>query len=153
MGNICRSPAGEAVFRAYAERQAAGAPIEVDSAGTIDYHAGCPADPRMRDAAARRGYALTGAARQVCPGDVEAFDLIVAMDRANLLDLEALAGGPRPHIRMLGSFLDGADSNRSAADVPDPYYGGDAGFERVIEMIEAACPRLFKHLTATERTA
>jgi len=149
MGNICRSPAGEGVFRALVEQRGLTDAIDIDSAGTIDYHAGSPADARMRAAAAQRGYHLTSRARQITPDDIDAFDLIIAMDRANLLDIEATAGGPREHIRMLGSYLPEAtaNANADAPDVPDPYYGGGAGFERVLDMIETACPKILDHLT------
>jgi len=147
MGNICRSPAAEGVFRALADQRGLADAIDIDSAGTIGYHAGSPADMRMQVAARQRGYELTSAARQVNRADLDDFDLVIAMDRENLLDLEALAGGPQPHIRMLGAFLDGVASNADAPDVPDPYYGGEAGFQRVLDMIEAACPAILEHLT------
>ena len=141
MGNICRSPAAEGVFRHYAERQGAGEDIYIDSAGTIDYHNGKPADPRMRAAASERGYALTSISRQVIPEDLDKFDLIVAMDRDNLWYLEELAGGPQAHIRLLGSFLpERQGSPEQAPEVPDPYYGGSQGFEVVLDMLERACP-------------
>ncbi len=145
MGNICRSPAGEGVMRAMADRAGLGDRMTIDSAGTIGYHAGNRADDRMRAAAARRGYDLTSIARQVTPEDVETFDLVIAMDRDNLEDLERLAGGERDHIRMLGSFLEGHGRD-DVPDVPDPYYGGEAGFERVLDMIEAACGAIIEHL-------
>ena len=143
MGNICRSPAAEGVFRHYLERQGAGEDFYIDSAGTIDYHSGRPAEARMRAAASRRGYTLTSIARQVTPGDLDEFDLIVAMDRDNLRYLEELANGPRGHIRLLGSFLPGHQGEpEHAAEVPDPYYGGLQGFEDVLDMLERACPGL-----------
>ena len=142
MGNICRSPAGEGVFRHYADNAGYSEEIMVDSAGTIDYHAGNPADSRMREAASKRGYSLTSKARQVRRGDIENFNLIIAMDSNNLLDLEILAAGPKDHIRMLGSFLDGTKDNSTAISVPDPYYGGASGFEDVLDMIEDACPAI-----------
>ena len=141
MGNICRSPAAEGVFRHYVERQGAAEDIYIDSAGTIDYHSGNPADPRMRAAASRRGYKLTSISRQVILEDMDEFDLIVAMDRDNLWYLEDLAGGPQPHIRLLGSFLPERQGEPGhVPDVPDPYYGGTQGFEDVLDMIERACP-------------
>ena len=145
MGNICRSPTGEGVFQYYIENAGYGDVIHIDSAGTIDYHAGNPADSRMRVAASRRGYSLNSIARQVRPEDIDSFDLIVAMDLDNLMDLQQLAKGPRKHIRMLGTFLDGAETNDLARSVPDPYYGGERGFEEVLDMIEDACPRMLEH--------
>ena len=141
MGNICRSPAAEGVFRHYVEQQGAAGDFYIDSAGTIDYHSGKPVDPRMRQAAASRGYALTSISRQVIPEDLDEFDLIAAMDRDNLWYLEELAGGPQAHIRLLGSFLpEGHDEPGQAPEVPDPYYGGSQGFEDVLDMLERACP-------------
>lgn len=145
MGNICRSPTGEGVFRHYVDRAGYNDVIQVDSAGIIDYHAGSPADSRMQAAASRRGYSLTSTARQVLVEDITGYDLIVAMDLDNLMDLQRLANGPSPHIRMLGTFLNGADSNALARSVPDPYYGGVQGFEDVLDMIEEACPRMLDH--------
>ncbi|MGI9228915.1 MAG: low molecular weight protein-tyrosine-phosphatase [Gammaproteobacteria bacterium] len=141
MGNICRSPAAEGVFRHYIGEQGDQQRIRVDSAGTLSYHAGSPADERMQQAASRRGYALDSIARQVKPDDIQAFDLIIPMDEQNLTELELLAGGPREHIRLLGSWLPGVGE----PSVPDPYYGGEAGFEQVLDMIEAACPALHAH--------
>jgi len=150
MGNICRSPAGEGVFRALVDERGLADVIDIDSAGTIGYHAGSPADMRMQVAARQRGYELTSIARQVTRADLEDYDLVIAMDRENLLDLESLAGDRkscRAELRMLGSFLEGVDSSADAPDVPDPYYGGEAGFERVLDMIEAACPAILEYLT------
>ena len=144
MGNICRSPAAEGVFRYYVNRQGAAENFYIDSAGTIDYHSGNPADPRMRAAAAGRGYTLSSLSRQVTPEDLEEFDLIVAMDRDNLWYLEDLAGAPRTSIRLLGSFLPGYQGHpQQAPQVPDPYYGGSEGFEEVLDMLERACPGVY----------
>ncbi len=145
MGNICRSPTGEGVFKCYIRDQGYADCIRVDSAGTIDYHRGNTADPRMQTAAARRGYELDSIARQVTADDLAAFSLVVAMDRDNLQELELLAGGARPHIRMLGSFLPDAIDTRLGPPVPDPYFGGSTGFETVLDMIEEACPGLLQH--------
>ena len=144
MGNICRSPAAEGVFRYYVNQQGAAEDFYIDSAGTIDYHSGNPADPRMREAAARRGYTLTSVSRQVTPEDLEEFDLIVAMDRDNLAELQYLAGGSRPDILLLGSFLpEHQGPPEQALQVPDPYYGGSRGFEVVLDMLERACPGIY----------
>jgi len=142
MGNICRSPTGEGVFRHYVNSAGYGDVIQIASAGISDYHAGSPADRRMRHAAARRGYALTSIARQVTFEDIDHFDLIIAMDHDNLAGLEDLANGVRPHIRLLGTFLGQPVTNASARVVPDPYYGGTDGFEEVLDMIEQACPAM-----------
>ncbi len=145
MGNICRSPTGEGVFQHYVQQQQLAEQFHIDSAGTYAYHVGEPADSRMREVAAKRGYQLNSIARKVVADDIERFDLIVPMDSDNLMDLQSLAGGKQSHIRLLGSFLDGYHNNASAPSVPDPYYGGIAGFETVIDMIEQACPGLMAH--------
>lgn len=145
MGNICRSPAGEGVFQHYVEKHGNTENIHIDSAGTIAYHTGEPADARMQDAASKRAYQLKSRARKVIKEDIEKFDLVIAMDSDNLFDLQSLAGNDKDHIRLLGSFLDGYENNPNAPSVPDPYYGGTAGFEQVLDMIEAACPELLSH--------
>ena len=145
MGNICRSPTGEGVFQHYVKQQGLAEQFRIDSAGTYAYHVGEPADRRMREVATKRGYNLTSIARKVIAEDFERFDLIVPMDSDNLMDLQTLAGGEQPHIRLLGSFLDGYRDNATAPSVPDPYYGGLAGFETVIDMIEQACPGMLAH--------
>jgi len=145
MGNICRSPTGEGVFQYYVREAGQESNIRIDSAGTIGYHTGDPADARMQAAAKKRGYSLDSLARQVSSADIEDFDLIVAMDVENLEYLDYLAGGRMSHIRMLGSFLDVSEDPVMGPSVPDPYYGGDAGFEEVLDMIEAACPVMLEH--------
>ncbi|MEM8873604.1 MAG: low molecular weight protein-tyrosine-phosphatase [Planctomycetota bacterium] len=141
LGNICRSPAAEAVLRSTLEQEGLADGVHVDSAGTIGYHAGDPADARMRAAGSARGYALTSIARRVTDEDFHDFDLIIAMDRANLRDLQARADGPA-EIVMLGEFVPG----EGVPEVPDPYYGGDDGFERVLDLIESAMPALVAKL-------
>ena len=145
MGNICRSPSGEGVFQHYVADQGYADQFYIDSAGTIAYHTGEPADARMREVAARRGYQLTSRARKVTEQDLDTFDLVVAMDRDNLIDMEAMVNGPKQHVRLLGTFLDGYVDNDEAPCVPDPYYGGTAGFEQVLDMIESACPMMMSH--------
>lgn len=144
MGNICRSPTGEGVFQYYVEDKGHADKIHIDSAGTIAYHEGEKADARMREVAAKRNYQLHSIARKVIKQDIEVSDLIVAMDHDNLNELEAIAGGTKQHVRLLGSFIDGYD-NHNAPSVPDPYYGGLAGFEQVLDMIEYACPNMLSH--------
>jgi protein-tyrosine phosphatase len=142
LGNICRSPAAEGVMRKMLRDASLEDRIAVDSAGTMGYHTGKPADARMRTAAARRGYDLTSRARQLSGRDLSQFDLIVAMDAENFREINRLADGPAPHVRMLSDFL----SSQSPSDVPDPYYGGEEGFEQVLDMIEAACPKIIAHM-------
>jgi len=136
MGNICRSPTAEGVFRAHARRYAPGLEIEIDSAGTHAYHLGEPPDPRTIDAAARRGIDLTDLrARQVHDDDFERFDLIVAMDRLNHATLvDRSPPERRERIRTLLEFA----GSTAPADVPDPYYGDTRGFDEVLDLVESA---------------
>ncbi|MBK7904242.1 MAG: low molecular weight phosphotyrosine protein phosphatase [Proteobacteria bacterium] len=136
MGNICRSPTAEGVFRAHARRHAAGLKIEIDSAGTHAYHVGEPPDPRSIEAATRRGIDLTDLrARQVQVEDFERFDLIVAMDRLNHATL--LDRSPPEHHQRIRTLLEFAGKT-APADVPDPYYGGAKGFDDVLDLVESA---------------
>ena len=118
----------------------AGLDIDVDSAGTGDWHVGEPPDERAALAARRRGLTLEGAARQVRPADFRRFDVIVAMDRRNLGELLALAPDEEAAAKVRLLVPD--------ADVPDPYYGGDRGFETVLDMVQAACRELLDELRA-----
>ncbi len=140
LGNICRSPAAEAVFNTHLATQGLTEQFTADSAGTIGHHAGHPADGRMRDAGAARGHTLTSVARQVVRDDFDRFNLVVAMDQSNLEDL--LDAGANPdRTRLLGTFLpDYDDDIDTPQEVPDPYYGGDRGFEVVLNLLEAATP-------------
>lgn len=139
LGNICRSPAAEAVMRACLSERGLDGRVEVDSAGTIDFHDGDPADPRMREAAAGRGYELDSRARRVTPEDFETFDLLIAMDRENLAELRAMApNGSERKLRLLSEFL----PDGSPRDVPDPYWGGPRGFDHVLDLLEQACPAI-----------
>ena len=146
MGNICRSPTAEGVFRKLVQERAPHLQVVIDSAGTHDYHVGEPPDRRAIAAAARRGVDLTGLrARMVQESDFEAFDLVVAMDRLNrevLLDRspEEL----RERVRLMLEFAPAADDE----DVPDPYYGGPVGFERVLDLVEEASNGLLDELLA-----
>jgi len=142
MGNICRSPTAEGLLCHLVAERGLGERIRVDSAGTIDYHEGASPDFRMTEAAARRGYELGGRSRPVVPEDAYRFNLVVAMDRSNLADVtEILDGGPA-EVRLLSDFL-GEDA---PVDVPDPYYGGRQGFERVLDLLEEASPRILAYL-------
>lgn len=142
MGNICRSPAAEGILRHYADQNAPAHQIAFDSAGTIGYHTGRPADERMRAAARRRGYELPSRARQVTHSDLDTFEFVLAMDRDNLADLRALHSEPTACVQLFSDYLD----DHWPVDVPDPYYGDGDGFEKVLDMIEAACPRILHAL-------
>ena len=144
LGNICRSPTVHGVFRELAQREAPGLVSEVDSAGTADYHVGRPPDPRSCHAAAQRGYDLSDLrARQVEAIDFERFDLLLAMDRANLQALRELA--PRSRRGQAQLFLEYA-GHEGLREVPDPYYGGADGFAKVYEMLVASCAGLLDGL-------
>ncbi|WP_282176773.1 low molecular weight protein-tyrosine-phosphatase [Vibrio nereis] len=139
MGNICRSPTGEAVLKAKAQQM--GIDIMVDSAGTIGYHQGNPPDPRAKAAGEKRGYSFRGIrARRVVEADFEEFDLILAADNDNLADLQQRCPAHLQH--KLALFLSFSDSNHD--EIPDPYYGGDNGFELVLDLIENASDNLLK---------
>jgi low molecular weight protein-tyrosine phosphatase len=142
-GNICRSPTAEAVFKHCVQQAGLAGHIVSDSAGTHDYHVGEAPDPRTQAAAKRRGYELGELrARRVRRDDFERFDYVLAMDEANLRQLERLC--PREHAHKLKLFLDfGGGSPR---EVPDPYYGGPEGFERVLDLVERAAQGLLRHL-------
>ncbi len=132
LGNICRSPAAEGVFNQLLDEAGLADAFLVDSAGTGAWHEGELPDRRMRQAAAQRGIMLTSIARQVTAGDFERFDYILAMDEANLRDLRALA--PAIHHSKIRLFRD-LDPEGPGDDVPDPYYGGAAGFDEVLDIV------------------
>jgi protein-tyrosine phosphatase len=135
-GNICRSPTAEAVMRHLVDAAGLTDEVEVDGAGTGSWHVGDPPDERATAAAARRGIALTGTARQVTPRDFEEFDLVLAVDDENLQRLRRIAPpGSNGRVRKL-----------TDADVPDPYYGGDDGFDDVLDLITIACTDLLDDL-------
>jgi protein-tyrosine phosphatase len=137
MGNICRSPAGEGVLAQLVADAGLSDQIKIDSAGTLGMHAGNPPDSRMRAAAAKRGYELTSRARQVTAADLEAFDLILVMDKDNHRNVNKLAqtDAQRERVRMFSSFC----KNHLEHEVPDPYYGASQGFEYVLDLLEDGC--------------
>ena len=151
MGNICRSPTAEGVMRGLLREEGLEHAVEVDSAGTGDWHVGNPPDARATVAARARGVTLAGAARQIAAADFEDHDLILAADRDNLRDLRAgLPAGARAELHLLREF-DPASADGDDLDVPDPYYGGDDGFEHVLDLVEAACRGLLDSLRADGR--
>ena len=149
MGNICRSPMAEGVLRRRLEQDTALPSIGVDSAGTHSYHVGAPPDQRAQAAAARRGIDISAQrARRVVDADFERFDYILAMDRDNLdVLLEAAAEEFHHKIRL---FLDFSRAN-PRGDVPDPYYGGTTGFERVLDLVEEAADGLIEDMRRAGR--
>jgi protein-tyrosine phosphatase len=144
MGNICRSPTAEGVFRHLVEAAGLSQRIQLDSAGTHDYHVGRPPDPRSCAAARSRGYRLDELrARQVSAADFAAFDYILAMDEENLAHLKALAPAGLRHKARL--FLDFSKGHRGE-EVPDPYYGRADGFEWVLDLVEEAAAGLLEDI-------
>jgi len=136
LGNICRSPSAEGVFRKLVEDQGLHDVIEIDSAGTHAYHVGSPPDSRAQEAARRRGIDMTSlVGRRVDHGDFYIFDYVLAMDESNEYHLREMA--PEEEIHKIKLFLDFAPQ-RSEREVPDPYYGGHSGFEHVLDLIEEA---------------
>jgi len=150
LGNICRSPTAEATMRQLLEEEQLTAHIEIDSAGTGDWHLGEPPDRRAKAAGKRRGIDVRGRARRVVPKDFEEFDYVIAMDRANKGDLLRMAADEagRAKIELFRNY--DPDSPRDA-DVPDPYYGEGDGFERVLNICEAACRGLLQHIRENHR--
>jgi protein-tyrosine phosphatase len=144
MGNICRSPTAHGVFRALVEREGLSDSIVTDSAGTIAYHVGEPPDRRARETAVKRGIDLSDLrARKAISEDFECFDYLMAMDRDNYRDLMAIC--PPGYEDRLHLFMDFAPQ-RPEKEVPDPYYGGVAGFDRVFDMVEEASRGLLDHI-------
>jgi protein-tyrosine phosphatase len=146
LGNICRSPTAEAVFRELARREAPDLAVEVDSAGTHGFHAGSAPDERAIAAARRRGFDMTELrARVVTPADFERFDLVLAMDEQNYRQLRHIApAAQRERVHLLLDFA----PQLQRRDVPDPYYGGATGFEEVLDLVEEAARGLLAALGA-----
>jgi protein-tyrosine phosphatase len=143
-GNICRSPTAEGVFRSLVEKTGLGNRIASDSAGTGDYHLGEAPDPRSQSAALKRGYDLSPlCARQVSRRDFSEFDYVLAMDESHLRQLKHLC--PPEHAGKVKLFMEFAGEG-AGREVPDPYYGGAQGFERVLDMVEQASRGLLDHL-------
>ncbi|KAL4336120.1 hypothetical protein GQ457_07G035490 [Hibiscus cannabinus] len=154
LGNICRSPAAEGVFRDIVKKKGLDSKFNIDSAGTINYHEGNLADPRMRAASKRRGIEITSISRPIRPSDFSDFDLILAMDKQNREDiLQAFnrwkSGNKLPadaykKVRLMCSYCKKHDET----EVPDPYYGGPQGFEKVLDLLEDACESLLDNIMA-----
>ncbi len=144
LGNICRSPTAEAVMRHLVRGEGLESGFAIDSAGTGDWHVGEPPDRRSQETARRRGFPLEGQARQFARGDFARFDYVVAMDASNREKLERMApdAAARAKVHLLRDF----DPASRGQDVPDPYFGGDTGFEHVFDVVETACRGLLAHL-------
>ena len=144
LGNICRSPLAEGVFRSLVRTRELENSYSADSAGTGAWHAGESPDPRSVEVARRNGVVLTGHARQVEAQDFEDFDYVIAMDRQNLTELRTPARSHqgKPHMHLLRDF----DPDPGDGQVPDPYYGGSDGFELMYVMLDRACEAFLDHL-------
>lgn len=145
LGNICRSPLAEAVFRQVVVDAGLERRFRIDSAGTSGYHDGEPPDARTAEVAARRGVEVAGRSRQVGAGDIGAFDYLIAMDADNRREVQRLAdgAGDRPEIRLFREFDPVADGD---LEVPDPYFGGPSGFEDVHDLVERSARGLLDYL-------
>ncbi|MDP4693834.1 MAG: low molecular weight phosphotyrosine protein phosphatase [Opitutales bacterium] len=145
MGNICRSPAGHCVFQHLVDEAGLGDQFEIESAGTIGFHIGQPPDGRMQEVMRSRDIPIIGRSRQLDSADLEYYDLILAMDEENLAGARSLDRKGQYHdkIRLFCDYC----TEHNETEVPDPYYGGDQGFEHVMNMIEDGCRNLLKALT------
>ena len=135
-------PAAEGIFRKLVSDAGRSAEFEIDSAGTGDWHVGDSADSRMRAAADGRGYTLDSIARQIELADFNRFDWIVTMDDLNFSQVSALNPGARAKIVPICEYCE----RNEETEVPDPYYGGEAGFQQVIDILEDACANLLRHI-------
>jgi len=145
MGNICRSPSAEAVFSGLVKNEELDKHFVIDSAGTIAYHAGEPADRRMQAHAIKRGYSLNSISRKFEPDtDFDSFDMIIAMDEENLHSLK-MAARNQDDLKKLCMMTD-FSKNWNYQEIPDPYYGGEEGFELVLDLLEDSCEGLLDEL-------
>ncbi|GAA0172541.1 protein phosphatase [Lithospermum erythrorhizon] len=154
LGNICRSPAAEGVFRHLVNQKGLQSNFNIDSAGTINYHEGNEADSRMRAASQRRGIPITSISRPIRPSDFKDFDLILAMDKQNKEDIlsaferwsykQPLPADAAKKVRLMCSYC----KRHSESEVPDPYYGGPQGFEKVLDILEDGCESLLDSILA-----
>ncbi|MGK7932896.1 MAG: low molecular weight protein-tyrosine-phosphatase [Microcystaceae cyanobacterium] len=144
LGNICRSPSAENIMRYLIEKEGLSDKISCDSAGTSSYHIGSPPDARMQAAAAKQGIKLTGAARQFEFSDFGSFDLILAMDRDNYRDILRLDSHKQyqDKVKMMCDYA----THHREREVPDPYYGGGEGFDRVIDLLLDSCQGLLDEI-------
>jgi protein-tyrosine phosphatase len=151
LGNICRSPSAENIMNHLIEQAGLSEKILCDSAGTSSYHIGSPPDRRMTSAAALKGITMQGTARQFRVADFEEFDLILAMDKQNYFDILALDRQKkyRDKVKLMCEFA----TRHQIKEVPDPYYGGREGFEKVIDLLLDACEGLLNQLPAKSVTS
>ncbi len=144
MGNICRSPMAEGIFLSILKKEGLTSKFSIDSAGTLGYHQGELPDSRMRFHAEKRGYKLTHISRKFTRMDFENFDWIIAMDDSNFEDINDLVvnNEDKSKIHRMVDFC----KELEATHIPDPYYGGDKGFDNVIDLLEDACQGLFEKI-------
>lgn len=144
LGNICRSPAAEIIFQKMVTDAGLATHFEIDSAGVIGHHQGSAPDSRMAKSLEQQGFTIQGQARKITATDLKEFDLIITMDESNLADVKRLDPSGELHhkIRPFVSFCSSHDDPR----VPDPYYGGQRGFDHVIEMLKDGCEGILKSL-------
>ncbi len=144
LGNICRSCTAQTIMQEIVDRNNMSEDFFIDSAGIIDYHEGEKADNRMRQHASARGYRITHLSRPITKADFSTFDYIIGMDNSNIKRLTSIATSneERTKIHKMTEWCKQFDVN----EVPDPYYGGDAGFERVLDLLEDACQGLYDDL-------
>ncbi|XP_004506147.1 uncharacterized protein [Cicer arietinum] len=157
LGNICRSPAAEGVFTDLVQKRGIHSNFRIDSAGTINYHEGNEADPRMRAASKRRGIQITSLSRPIRSSDFVEFDLILAMDKQNKEDIleafnrwrfrETLPEDAHKKVKLMCSYC----TKHNETEVPDPYYGGPQGFEKVLDLLEDACESLLANILAENK--
>ena len=147
LGNICRSPAAEGVMRSLVEAEGLGERIAIRSAGTGGWHVGKLPDQRMRSAAQKRSYDLSSRARQVSTEDLRDYDLVLVMDQQNLRDVRSYDPQSQftAKVRLFCEFC----SKHQEAEVPDPYYGGEQGFELVLDLLEDGCRGVLQHIRST----
>lgn len=146
LGNICRSPAAEGIFKAIVQEHGSSDLFIIDSAGLGGWHEGELADPRMRRAASEAGYNLTHRARQVSSNDFSHFDLIIGMDRQNIQALSHLASTDQERRKIL-PMTDFLQRHHGHTAIEDPYYGTEADFRHVVSLLEDACQGLYRYLT------
>ena len=144
LGNICRSPSAENIMNHLVEQRELCDTISCDSAGTANYHMGSPPDRRMAASLKKRGFSDHGKARQFTPRDFRDFDLILVMDRSNFEDV--LFHDPRSEYTEKVKLLCEFAKYHSLQEVPDPYYGGPDGFEKVVDLLQDACAGLLEYL-------
>jgi protein-tyrosine phosphatase len=144
LGNICRSPSAEGVFKHIVEKKGAASEFFIDSAGTSAWHAGEKADPRMRKHAKKRGIELTSISRKFVEEDFDKFDYIIAMDRENMEEMKRMARNKTDLDKLY--FMTDFSKKYKYDHVPDPYYGGEEGFELVLDLLEDAGEGFYAHL-------